>query len=323
LYVLRLDPPALLELDADQHTAREVPLVVPPNCSLDHVFPASRGSMLVLELGCSFGQAVLWLNAATGEVSQPVKDSDSHFLAWDATSTSVYVKVDSINRPHFLRLYVDGRQAAIPISEFTYDVALQPNGPGLLFSLSRGLGLGSEMWFSHQGGQAARRLAEDQNAYISLSRWSPDGHRVAFIKIPDSQTPFPVGELWVMESDGSNPVRLAQADAGHGFAPAWSPDGRQIVFVARDNAGDPRAEQSAAALISNLHSISPDGGEERSLTNFQSARVEAAAWEPDGKAIAFTVIADDRMNVYVEDLISSGLERVPMDAVCCPVWLSK
>ena len=94
-----------------------------------------------------------------------------------------------------------------------------------------------------RGGKAVEQLYADPFHYISFARYSPDGRQIAFIKIPDTQTPFTVGELWVMNSDGSNARKLADADAGHGYAANWSPDGKQIAFVLRENPDDERADQ--------------------------------------------------------------------------------
>ncbi len=70
----------------------------------------------------------------------------------------------------------------------------------------------------------------DPYNYISFARFSPDGKQIAFIKTPDTQIPFTIGELWVMDADGSNARKLVDADAGHGYAANWSPDGKQNRF---------------------------------------------------------------------------------------------
>ncbi len=113
------------------------------------------------------------------------------------------------------------------------------------YTFSLGLGSGSEMTLSQRNGRDFQQLYVDRFNYLSFARSSPDGSQIAFIKIPDLQTPFTVGELWVMDSDGSSPRKLADADAGHGYAANWSPDGKWIAFVKRENAEDQGANQSA------------------------------------------------------------------------------
>jgi Tol biopolymer transport system component len=325
LFVYRSDPPAFLELNDAWQAAREIPFAIPQGCDLDSVHAPPRGPNLAIELNCGFGPAVLWLDVRSGTVKQPITASDSHFLAWSPDGQAIFLKVDNINRPRILRFGLNGNQDELPIDELTYDVAPAPSGDELLFAFSRGMGQGSEMWLAHSNGAAVKRVAADSDSYVGLARWSPDGKRIAFIKVPDSATPFTLGELWLMQADGSNARVLADADAGHGFAPAWSPDGTQIAFVSRENPGDPSADVSSDALVSDLQLADLEGGGKRRITNFAGARVEAPVWKPNAEAIFFSAWVDDRMAVYVLDLIAGNVQPIPIpiESICCAAWLRK
>ncbi len=61
---------------------------------------------------------------------------------------------------------------------------------------------------------------------------SPDGKRVLFIKILDTQGNT---ELWVSGIDGTNPLKLSAA-AGIGTG-LWAPDSSRVVFFAAEKAG--------------------------------------------------------------------------------------
>jgi Tol biopolymer transport system component len=277
-----------------------------------------------MEFECSFGTAVLYVDVLTGQARQPVTDSDSHFMAWQSNGNAAYLKVDMMNRPHIILAPVQGGPANVPITELSYDVSPQPGADGsFLFSFSRGMGLGSEMWHAMENGQVVKQVTADKGSYVSFARWSPDASRIAFIKIPDSATPFTVGELWLMQADGSAARKLADADAGHGFAEDWSPDGTRLVFVVRENPNDPQADQQAAALQSNLMIVDARTGAATRVTQFSAARVEAPAWSPDGKRIVFTAVLDDTMNVYIADIASGQVEKVLTEAACCPIWIRK
>jgi Tol biopolymer transport system component len=321
LYVYRLDPPAFLQVDEAWRSVREIPFVSPEGCALGSVHAAPRGGVLALEMNCAFGPAVLALDSQTGIVRQLVTDSDSHFLAWAPDGRSIYLRANSINRPRIVRLALTGGLDPVPVSELTYDLAPAPTLDRLLYSFSRGMGLGSELWLARGDGAMAKRLAFDPANYLSLAQWSPDGSRIAFIRVPDSATPFTLGELWVMGADGGGARLLASADAGHGFAPAWSPDGGRIAFVARDNAGDRSADMSSDALVSNLHIVDLARGAPIPITELRGARVEAPVWKPDTDVILFGARLDDRMAVYVLDLIAGTLQPIPIKSICCAAWL--
>jgi Tol biopolymer transport system component len=180
-------------------------------------------------------------------------------------------------------------------------------------------------------------LYADPYNYISFARWSPDGKQIAFIKTPDTQTPFTVGELWVMDADGANPRKLADADSGHGYAANWSPDGKQIAFVVRENPHDENADQMSAALIGNIYIVDVGTGALNQITNFDNGHVETPLWSPDGNTLAFSVVLNGRMNVSIVDVggrVGSSESRDPYrdlgeikfletGSTCCPAWMRK
>jgi Tol biopolymer transport system component len=314
----------MVQLSNDGRILRELPVTIPDGCSLDNTFAPPMGETLAIEFSCSFGQAVVWLDTTNGQMSQPVTDSDSHFLAWAPDGQSAYLKVATMSLPHIVRAPLSGKPEQVPIAELTYDVSPKPGtNDEFLFSFSRGMGLGSEMWLAKSGGQQVTQLIADPLNYLSFARWSPDGSKIAFIKIPDTATPFTVGSLWVMDVDGSNPRKLADADAGHGFAEAWSPDGKRIAFVMRANPGEANADQNAAALQSNISVVEVDSGVVTALTHFPSARVEAPTWSPDGTLVAFTAMVNDKMNVYLAEVASGQVRQALSVASCCAVWTRK
>lgn len=324
LYVFRLSPPALIELGPSLSVLRTIPLAIPEGCGLQSVHAPRRGAKLALEVSCPFGEAVLTVDTLSGAIHQPVTDSDSHFLAWSADGSQLYLKVNSINRPQIIRVNAEGIRTDVPVSELTYDLSPNPDNSGrFMFALSRGMGLGSELWMADEGARSTTQLAVDPTSYLSLARWSPDGKSIAFIQIPDSPTPYTVGQLWVMQADGSDPHMLAEADAGHGFAPSWSPDGSQIAFTHRDNPDDQNADESAGALISNIHVVSVVSGKEEALTTFRGTEVEGPAWQPDGGKIAFTAVLNDKMSAYVLDVSSGSLRSIDAGPACCAAWVQR
>lgn len=335
LFVYRFQPPAFLEFSKDFQAVREIPFSIPPNCGLFNTFPAPIGRFIAIELSCPDGQTVLFLDtpaprgSETAGVTQPVTDSDSHFLAWAFDGKAAYLKVDSFGNPRVIRASTNGGQDFIPITEFTYDLAPSLNTGEFTFSFSRGLGQGSELWLAKHDGKVVEQLYADQFNYISFARYSPDGHQIAFIKIPDTQTPFTVGELWAIpataaqEVDGLHARKLTDADAGHGYAANWSPDGKRIAFVVRENPDDERADQSSDLLISNVYIVDVESKALTKVTNLESGRVETPVWSPDGNTLAFNVVINDRIEVQIADLTTGEMRSLITESTCCPAWMRK
>jgi Tol biopolymer transport system component len=322
-YIFRFNPPTLIELSEEFQTVKEIPLSIPLNCGLLNLFPAPAAEFMAVELNCPYGQTVLFLDTGSADVTQPITEFDSHFLAWARDGRAAYLKVDSLGDVHVLRASVNGSQDLIPISEFTYDLGPSVNQGEFIFTFSSGLGRGSELWLAKQDGRVVQQLYADQFNYISFARYSPDGSQIAFIKIPDTGTPFTVGELWVMNADGSNARKLADADAGHGYAANWSPDGKRIAFVVRENPEDKNADQLSEALISNIYIIDVEGRTLKQVTSFDEARVETPFWSPDGNTLAFTVVLNGRMQVQIADLFTEESRILLTESTCCPAWLQK
>jgi dipeptidyl aminopeptidase/acylaminoacyl peptidase len=323
LIAYRFSPPAFVEFSAGFQTINEIPFPIPLNCGLFDVFPAPIGEFLLIELSCPNGQAVLFLDTSSASVTQPVTDSDSHFLAWAGDGRSVYLKVDALGDAHVVRAHTSGKRDEMDLSGWTYDLSSKPDSEDFIFTFSRGLGYGSELNFAQRKGRNSQPLYADQFNYISFARYSPDGSKIAFIKIPDSQTPFTVGELWVMDADGSNLRKLADADAGHGYAANWSVDGEWIAFVKRENPRDEGADQSSDSLISNVYRVNVLSGELTQVTFLTAGRVETPHWSPDGHRLAFNKVLNGRMEVQIADIPSGEIRSLMTESTCCPAWMRK
>jgi dipeptidyl aminopeptidase/acylaminoacyl peptidase len=349
LLVYRFDSPAFLEYSEDFQLTNEIPFSVPPDCGLYNTFPAPIGGFLLIELNCPNGQTVLFLDVDSASVSQPVTDADSHFLAWTSDGEAAYLKIDSLGSPQVVQVTPDGTQEFVPITEFTYDLSAKPDSRDLTFTFSRGLGYGSELHLAKNDGRTTQLLYADQFNYISFARFSPDGRQIAFIKTPDTQTPFTIGELWVIPStvtfanktpSSMKAARfLAHVDAGHGYAANWSPDGKKIAFVMRENPDDETADRSSEALISNIYIVDVPSGEITQITNYTEGRAETPHWSPSGNILGFNRVLNGRMQVHIAEMNFAGagssdpisieiksLETgiVPAgEPTCCPAWMRK
>ena len=341
LLIYRFDPPAFIEYSADLQPVKEIPFSIPPSCGLNNTFPAPIGKYLLIELNCPNGQTVLFLDSESGSTTQPVTDTDAHFLAWTSDGETAYLKVDTAGNTHFVSAYPNGKSEIIPIAAYTYDLAPQPDSRDFVFTFSRGLGQGSELWLATHNAKVVQQLYADPYNYISFARFSPSGKQIAFIKIPDTQTPFTVGELWIIPSttDFANSAQpsaqggkfLAYVDAGHGYAANWSPDGKQIAFVVRENPEDEHANQNSDALISNIYIIDVEsavlslskGGMSKQITNFTNGHVETPQWSPAGNTLTFNVVINGRINASIAEVVTGEIKPLEAESTCCPAWMRK
>jgi len=303
-----------------QHTAnssaflKEIRLAYPSGCTFWSLTPAPSGPYLAIELQCAHGPTVQVVDIRTGQAHLLLEDpnQDSHLLAWDPSGRSVYLKVGALSNPQILLVSLDTPfTEALPISPNTYSIAVGQNGGSILYAFSNGIGLGSELWTADSDGYGARRLLADAGHILGPMRFSPDGQRVAGMRLPDGQAPFPEAEILLMDPDGKNIRVLASADGGHGLPPVWSPDGSKIAFSGRDRPDDPNSTNLSVydlrtSQVSVLTApISPDN---------------APAWSPYNDQLTYMSSPDDKMEVWFYEIVSGKTQKL-RESACCAGWL--
>jgi Tol biopolymer transport system component len=266
--------------------------VIPQGCEAMGAHAAPRGPWVAMELACVGGEAsvVQIFNAHNGEVKPIGQDFSSQvvFLGWSPNGQHIILLKDALSDAGAVLVNVaNGDVTPLSVPGDTYNVALSNDGKWMVYSLTQGLGFGSETWLANIDGSQPQLLSRDPQHIVAYARFSPNGQHIAFIKMPDSNIPFTVGELWVTNADGTNATLLGAADAGHGYAPAWSPDSTRIAYVFRENAENILADQVADRLASNLHMADLQTGSTQAVTRFTETLVEAPVWSPDGLQVAF------------------------------------
>jgi len=294
-----------------------IPVKPPTDCSLFAIRPAPSGRWIAVEWECSFGPTVELFDAAGGASHFVLSDPtiDSRFLAWQPDGKALYLKIGTLSIPQTLRVEAaTGKASELPISPFAYDLTTTPDGKKVLYSLSKGIGFGSETWLAGPEGQNPSQLLVDAENITAFAQYSPEGNLIAFIRFPDNQDQTPPGELWVMDSNGLNARRLATADAGRGFSPVWSPDGTMIAFAGRAQAKDPDS------LNLSVYDLKRE-----KLTSIPTAPGTQPAWSPNNESISYGSAApmsgpDDRMIVWLYE-ISSGQVKKLVNEACCSGWI--
>ena len=310
--------PALTILDQPGgQVRRTIQLSPPADCTLFALRPAPLGRWIAVEWECAFGPAVELFDTTSGKSHFPLSDPtiDSRFLAWQPDGSAIYLKIGTLSVPQTLRVdATTGKAVELPISPFAYDLSASPDGKRVLYSLTKGIGFGSETWLAGPDGQNPSQLLVDAANITALARYSPDGSQVAYISFPDNQNSTPPGELWVMDANGFTPRKLAEADAGRGFAPVWAPDGTKIAFVGR---ASPDKTDQLTLGVYDLKAAK--------LTTVPVSPGTQPDWSPDGGAITFSSAPQnnsggDTINVWFYE-ISSGQVSKLVSGACCAGWI--
>ncbi len=314
-HLLAHSPLLLGEGAGVRSTPQSLSFPLPADCSIYNLYPSPADYLLAAEFVCGGGPTVQLLDLRTADVSVPAEafQVDSRFLAWSADGRYLYLKADSLGAPFTLRVdVVSGASEKLDLPETIYDMASLPDGR-ILYALTRGLGFGSEVWAAKADGRRASLLFSEPSSIVAYLRPSPDGKQLAYILLPDSPVAFPEGELWLRAVSGEDARLLAAADAGHGYAPAWSPDGSGIAFVVR---------LQSEPFVGNLSFYRIADSSLTPLTQFTDSVAETPAWSPDSTLLAFNVVRDGKIQVWIEAF--PGGEPRPLDetaASCCAVWL--
>jgi dipeptidyl aminopeptidase/acylaminoacyl peptidase len=119
--------------------------------------------------------------------------------------------------------------------------------------------------------------------WIADAQISPDGARVAFVKVWVNQKADRYDTaLWIVSTNGGAARQLTAGPRD--ASPRWSPDGKQLAFIrAAEKEGKPQPPQ--------IYLLSLDGGEAHPLTSVPRG-AGAFEWSPDGKTIAFISTED-------------------------------
>ena len=294
-------------------------------CETSGMHGSPDGRRIAVDVNCEAGSRTLLLEAATGRMrpAEPSPWRDSFFLNWSPDGSAFLLRVDPIGDDLILLVDAEGDHfERVDVPPFTYDVAFSPDGSRMLYVISRGLGFGSEVWMMDRGGQNRERIIYAPAHIVAYPRWSPIGDCIAYIRMPDSNVPFTIGELVLADGDGRNARVVAQADAGHGYPPVWSPDGMQVAFVARENRESGAADVAAPYLESNIYLADAASSRVRAVTRFEGALTDGPTWSLDGMWLAFSTNIDGVADVWLAEVGSGELYQATQNADArCPVWL--
>jgi Tol biopolymer transport system component len=220
---------------------------------------------------------------------------------------------------------VDGSGPQNLTSGNFYDVApsWSPDGKTIVFSSSRCCATRSStgayaIYTITRNGGDLHRVFKDSASDINPS-WSPDGARIAFVRLPVNGGSW---MIWSVSATGTDPRQLTHDDR-YDDAVAWSPDGTRLAYVS--HLTDDTDWQ--------IRLMRPDGSDTRTIFRCSTPCHGGGywlAWSPDGKWIAFVIYTKKPDNTYRPRLAVVGADgrgyRLPDTggvSACCPSWTAR
>lgn len=233
-----------------------------------------------------YDQATLHLwDASTGERSVLVENAQAGAIL--APDLLVFARRGVL---HGIRLDVEGRRTVGTATPLVDRVFEDPSSGAVQFAISA---TGTLLWSAGEArGTLARLLLVDREGDVAPlgveplafvhPTFSPDGETLAFTVGKNARGAR--GDLYTLSLGDESPSRLTFDDSG--VHPSWSPDGSEIVF--NDGAGSLVAKRA-------------DGtGSPRSIPTSGIEGVKLpAAWSPDGKTLALTVVGTSLPEIWI------------------------
>ena len=171
-----------------------------------------------------------------------------------------------------------------------YHIQVSPDGTSVAFDSDRDGVRG--VYVAKANGSEVRRVSGP--GYAAVPTWSPDGHRLAFLRA-ENEKPR-VWNLWTEDLSSGAMTRLTDHPYGQVWGGAWFPDGHRIAYSHEDR----------------LIVLDPDSGRSTTyLSPRKGSLVRTPAVSPDGQWIMFQVFRD---GAWLLDLATGSMERVLNDA---------
>ena len=137
-----------------------------------------------------------------------------------------------------------------------------------------------------------------QEMIAPVPSWSPDSRHFVVNGRSDTADVYAVPMICMLSAEGKLEHALARGDY-----PDWSPDGSRIAF------------EAAQVSDSSIHTIAPDGTDERDLWPSSSGpRQRWPVWSPDGTELSFFVaipgVDSPRYELWVMDALGGNRRKV-------------
>lgn len=149
----------------------------------------------------------------------------------------------------------------------------------------------NQVWIINTDGNfSPKQLTQKESS--SQGAWSPDGKRIAFVRMADGRP-----QIFLLSLDGGEATQLTRFKYGAG-TPRWSPDGKQILF----SSNIPLKDLLKDSLLNPTHSVPAWSYEKPGIDKNEELKNSVAKADPDGNM--------DEIRAYLDNNATDGKAKV-------------